>query len=175
MKKIEIKKLSLLNFKGIRKLEINYFAKETKIFGDNATGKTSIFDAFSWLLFGKDSNDRTQFEIKTLDKNNNVIHKLDHEVSAILLIDDEEVALSRTLKEKWVKKRGALEAEYTGNETSYTWDEVPVSAGEFSKKISEIVDENVFKLITSPTAFNSLKWQDQRQELIKYIGRCNRC
>ena len=170
MKTIQLKSLRLLNFKGIKKLEIKDFEKETNIFGANGTGKTSIFDAFTWLLFGKDSTDRTAFEIKTLDENNNVIPKIDHEVEAVIEVNGETYSLRRTFVEKWQKKRGSLEAEFTGNETLYHWNDVPMTLRDYSAKISGLVNENVFKLITSPTAFNSLKWQDQRQALIDISG-----
>lgn len=169
MKTIKIKSLSLINFKGIKSLNID-FGKETNIHGANGTGKTSIFDAFTWLLFGKDSTDRTAFELKTLDQDNNVIPKIDHEVSAVIEVDGEECELKRIFKEKWVKRRGALESEFGGNETHYFWNDVPLTQRDFSAKISNLVDESVFKLITSPTAFNSLKWQDQRQVLIDISG-----
>lgn len=170
MKTIKIKSLKLTNFKGIRKLEINDLSNETFIYGDNGTGKTSIFDAFTWLLFGKDSTDRKDFEIKTLDKHNNVIPKIDHEVEAIIDVDGERIELRRIFREKWVTRRGSTEAEFNGNETLYEWNGVPHTASEYSNKISNIVDEKVFKMITNPAAFNSLKWQDQRDVLIEMTG-----
>lgn len=170
MNQIKIKSISLVNFKGLRNLEIKNFEKETFIFGDNGTGKSTVFDAFTWLLFGKDSQDRTSFEIKTLDQFNQPIPKLDHEVSAILEVNNELIELKRVLREKWVTKRGSSEAEFSGNETVYFWNDVPLSAKEFSSKIDAILDEKIFKLITNPFAFNSLKWQDRRQVLIDMVG-----
>lgn len=170
MNQVKIKSLSLVNFKGIRKLELKDLQKVTNIYGDNGTGKTSVFDAFTWLLFGKDSSDRTAFEIKTLDQFNNQIPKLDHEVSAVMEINGEEIEVKRILREKWVTKRGAEEAEFAGNETVYFWNDVPLSAKEFSNKISQVIDEKIFKLITNPLAFNSLKWQDRRMVLIDMVG-----
>lgn len=169
MSTIKLQNLSLLNFKGIRKLNID-FEENTSIYGANGTGKTTVFDAFTWLLFGKDSSGNTQFEIKTLDENNNAIPQIDHEVSATLLINDEPAEIKRIYREKWVKKRGSLEAEFSGHETIYFWNEVPISAKEFTSKISEIIDENLFKLITNPLVFNALKWQEQRQVLIDISG-----
>ncbi|CAL67443.1 AAA family ATPase [Christiangramia forsetii] len=166
MKTIQIKSLILRNFKGIKNLKIEDFQKETSIWGANATGKTTIVDAFSWLLFGKDSTDRTNFEIKTLDKNNQVIPKIDHEVEAVITVDGEEIGLKRTYREKWTKKKGALVSEFNGHETLYSWNEVPMTQRDYTAKISSLVDESVFKLITSPAAFNLLKWQDQRQVLL---------
>lgn len=169
MSKIILKKMTLINFKGIKNLSID-FNENTNIFGANGTGKTSVFDAFTWLMFGKDSTDRKDFEIKTLDAFNMAIPKIEHEVSALVLVDGEEVSIKRILKEKWVKQRGALESEFTGNETLYYWNEVPLSQKEFQNKVSQILDESIFNLITSPTAFNALKWQDRRNVLIQIAG-----
>lgn len=166
MKKVILKSLSITNFKGIKNLELSDLSSVTNIYGDNATGKTTIFDAFIWLLFDKDSSDRSTFEIKPLDENNNVIPKTENEVSAVLLIDGKPLPLKKIHKEKWVKKKGSIEAEFTGNETLYYWDDVPVKRNEYKTNIEGIISEEVFKLITSPTAFNSLKWQDQRQMLV---------
>lgn len=169
MKNIVIQKINLINFKGLRNQEIN-FDKNTNIFGDNGTGKTTIFDAFTWMLFGKDSTDRKDFQIKTLDKYNVVIPQIEHEVSAILIVDGEEVSIRRILKENWVKKRGSLESEFSGNVTDYYWNEVPMQQKEFQTKVSQILDEAVFKMITNPLAFNQMKWQDRRNALIQIVG-----
>lgn len=170
MNHIILKQLNLLNFKGIRNLTITDFDKSTNIYGANGTGKTSVFDSFTWLLFGKDSQDRSTFEIKTLDSNNKVISKLDHEVSAILEVNGELLEIKRTYKEKWTTKRGSDIAEFSGHSTEFHWNEVPVSQKEYNAKVSQIIDEKIFKLISNPLAFNSLKWQDQRQVLTAISG-----
>ncbi len=169
MNNVQLKRLSVLNFKGLRNLSIN-FDNNTNIFGDNGTGKTTIFDSILWLLFGKDSTDRKDFELKTLDSDNNVIPKIDHEVEGDFLVNSEPVRLKRVFREKWVKTKGALESEFSGNETLYYWNDVPMSQKQYNEKVGEIIDEKVFKLITSPSAFNSLKWQDRRDVLVKIAG-----
>lgn len=169
MKKVRIKTLSLTNFKGIKSQTIN-MVDVTRIYGDNATGKTTIVDAFTWLLFGKDSQDKKDFNIKTLDKNNNVIHKLDHEVTGVLEVDNREVTLRRCYKEKWVTRRGSADAELSGHETLFFWNDVPLQAGEYQDKINELLSENLFKLITSPLYFNNMKWQDRRNILVNISG-----
>lgn len=170
MKTIKINSLKLTNFKGIRSLELNELSHETHIYGDNGVGKTTVFDAFVWLLFGKDSTDRKSFEVQTLDSNNNIIPRMEAQVTASLVIDGSDVELTRIMRQKWVKKKGALEAEFTGNETVYEWNGVPMNAGDYAGKVNDIVDERVFKMITNPAAFNSLKWQDQRDVLIDMSG-----
>ncbi|HHD2753239.1 TPA: recombinase RecF [Clostridium perfringens] len=170
MKSIILKALILRNFKGIKDLRVN-FNKVTDILGDNAAGKTTIFDGFTWLLFDKNSLDAKDFEIKTLDKNNNVIHGLDHEVSALLNIDGVEKKLTKIYKEKWTKKRGEAEKQLTGHTTDYYIDDVPVKKGEFQEAIGNIINEKLFKLITNPLYFSTvLNWKDRRNVLLSIIG-----
>lgn len=167
--KITLKKLSLINFKGIKNLVIE-FNTLTNIFGENATGKTTVMDSFLWLLFGKDSSDRKDFEIKTLTVAGKAIEKIDHEVTGLLDIDGEAIEIKRILREKWQKKRGSTESEFTGNETLYYWNEVPMQAKEFAEKISGYVAEGLFKLITNPLYFNSLPWEKRRSALMQIAG-----
>lgn len=168
---IRLLKIKLTNFKGIRSLEIP-FSNNTSIYGDNAAGKTSVFDAFTWCLFGKDSSDRKDFEVKTLDINNEVIPNIEHEVETSLQIEQQVITVKRVLREKWTKKRGSTETEFTGNETLYFWNDVPCQQKEFQEKVSSIVDENLFKLITNLLYFNvNMKWQDRREVLFSMADK----
>lgn len=170
LKNIVLKSLRLKNFKGIKDLTVD-FSKATNIFGENATGKTTLFDAATWLLFDKDSQDRTTFEIKTLDINNNVLHGLEHEVIGVVSVDGRDITLTKTYKEKWTKKRGEAERELTGHETLYYIDEVPVKKSEYQDKINSIINEQLFKLISNPLYFSvNMKWQDRRKALLDIIG-----
>lgn len=170
MSKIRLKNLALKNFKGIKDLTLS-FDKITNIYGDNGTGKTTIFDAFTWLLFDKDSQDRTAFEIKTLDSNGEAIHGIDHQVIGTLEVDGKSITLIKILREKWTKKKGEAERQLTGHETVYYIDDVPVKQSEYKAKINNIIDENLFKLISNPTYFSTnLKWQDRRKTILDIIG-----
>lgn len=170
MQQIKLKRLSLINFKGIKKLDISFNPETTDISGDNATGKTTVFDAFLWLLFGKDSFDRTSFNIKTLDDKGAVIEKLSHEVTGVILVDGKEITFRRTYNEKWTKKRGTETEEFTGHESTYFVDEVPCTMAEYNQKVSELCAEQHFKLITNPAYFPSQKKEVQRQILISIAG-----
>lgn len=168
---IKISNLKLKNFKGIKDLEINFNCQNTNVYGANATGKTTIFDAFKWLFFDKDSNDRKDFNIKTLDSNNKPIHFLEHEVEAILVIDGMDMTFRKVLQEKWVKARGQSEREFSGHETNYWIDEVPVKKKDYEEKINSLIPESLFKLITDPSYFNNqLKWTERRELLINISG-----
>ncbi|MBC1722286.1 ATP-binding protein [Listeria seeligeri] len=170
MKTIKLLKLQLENFKGIKELEID-FQDNTSIYGANASGKTTILDAFTWLLFDKDSTNKKDFAIKTLDTEGNAIHKLNHVVTAQLSIDGEQVELSKKYMEKWTKAKGKLEQELTSHTTEYYIDEIKKKANEYKSFISELLDEELFKLITNPLFFNEqFDWKKRRAMLIKIAG-----
>lgn len=166
---IRLVNLELHNFKGIKELKVE-FGKVTSIKGDNGLGKTTIMDAFNWLLFDKDSKDRKNFEIKTLGEDGQALHGLEHSVIAVLEIDDNNITLGKIYKEKWTKKRGMATKEFTGHETLYSINEIPVKKKEYEEKIKEILIEKIFKLVTNPTYFPSLGWKEQREIIQEIIG-----
>lgn len=170
--KIKLKTLELHNFKGIKDFKID-FGSVTNIKGANGLGKSTIMDSFMWLLFDKDSKDRKNFEIKTIDKSGEVIHGLEHSVTGTLEVDCHDITLGKIYKEKWTKKRGMATKEFTGHETLYSINEVPVKKKEFEEKIKEILDEKIFKLVTNPNYFANLKWQEQRTIIQEIIGDIN--
>jgi len=171
MKNIILKSLELVNFKGISHVQFDDLnPKENSFFGKNEAGKTTLFNAFLWLMFGKDLNNRKDYEIKPLDSNNKPTKGLNAEVHAVLLINNEEVTISRIYKEKWKTIKGSELKSFDGHETDLIFNSVPVALKEFNLKISEIVKEDIFKLITNPLAFESLKWQDKRAVLVSIVG-----
>ena len=163
--RISIKNMEIVNFKGIRKLDIKFDEGMTSIRGGNGTGKTSVFDAFMWLLFGKDSQGRKEFSVKSLDTKGNEIPKIEHSVTGVFDIDGTSLVLKKTLREKWIKKRGSAEEVFAGNEGIYEINNVNVRQWEYQNKIDEIIDEEVFRLITNPVLFSGSKWQVQRKIL----------
>lgn len=166
---ILLKKLSLKNFKGVKELSFD-FEKITNITGENGTGKTTIFDGFLWLLFGKDSQGKSAFEVQPLDSQGNVLHGLETNVTAILDVDGYERTFSRTLSEKWVKQRGQAEAELKGTQTTFEVDGIPTKLKDYQATINNIVNEDLFKMVTNPLYFPSIKWQDQRKILLEITG-----
>lgn len=166
---IILKSLKLHNFKGIKDFEVE-FGHVTDIKGKNGLGKSTIFDAFNWLLFDKDSQGRKNFEIKTLDETGEPLHKLEHKVEGNLIIDGIQLSLAKTFKEKWTKKRGQATQEFSGHETTYSINGVPVKKKDYEEKIKEIMDEGLFKLVTNPMYFPNLNWKEQRTIVQEIIG-----
>lgn len=167
--------LTLENFKGVKSFMLDANGQNVNVFGSNGCGKSTLFDAFTWLLFGKNSHDEKDYGIKTLDEKGEVIPRIDHKVTAVIEHDGRTIELSRTYKEKWRKQRGAAEAVMVGNTTEYAYGPVgaatPISAGEYAKAINGLIDEKIFKLITDPLYFNErLSWQERRQLLMQLCG-----
>lgn len=166
--KIELQELTITNFKGV-KSQLLTPGKVTNVFGANETGKTTLYDAFLWLLFDKDSSDRSKFAIKnTVDTS---LNRTDHEVKAILQVDSRTVTLKKVYKEVWEKKRGSDTSVFTKNEAQYFWNDTPCNMGDYQKRLSELIGEEAFKLITSTRYFNEvLTWQRRRDVLLKVAG-----
>ena len=162
---IKIKTLKLQNFKGIKDLTID-FNDTTNISGDNAVGKTTIFDAYSWLLWDKDSLNRKDFAIKPFDKNGQEIHNLESMVEGTLEFDDEEITLKKIYKEIWTKKRGSTQAEFTGHTTDYYINSVPIKKKEYTDRLATVIDEENFNLLSNPLYFNQILDKNKRREVI---------
>jgi len=164
-------KLKLNNFKGIKQFTLDTQGGNVDIFGDNATGKTTLYDAFLWLLFDKDSQNKKDFSIKTLDKGGSVLQGLDHAVEGTFDLDDKLITFTKSYSEQWTKKRGSAEKTFTGHTTDYYIDLVPVKKKEYEARIAEIVKEDIFRLLTNPAYFNEhLNWQDRRKILLDVCG-----
>lgn len=168
---MKLLQLVLNNFKGIRHFVLDTQGGNVSVFGDNATGKTTLFDAITWLLFDKDSQNKKDFDIKTLDENNQPYHHLQHEVEGVFEDKGKEISLKKSYYEKWTKKRGAAKEEFTGHTTDYYIDGVPVKKKEYVDLVASIADENIFKLLTNPLYFNTqLHWEKRREMLTEVCG-----
>lgn len=163
--------LRLRNFKGVRAFELRAEGRDVTIYGDNATGKTSVADALMWVLFGKNSENRKDFGIKTLE-HGRAVSALEHEVEAVLDVGGGKLlTLRKVYEEVHTKKRGQATREFTGHTTSHFVDGVPVTAGEYAERVNALMDEGAFRLLTDPRYFNEvLKWQDRRRILLEVCG-----
>lgn len=165
-----LKSLHMENFKGIKSLDVN-FSNKTSIKGQNAAGKTTIFDAFTWLLFNKNSVGEEKFNVRPLDKDGNRIDNVEIKVVGVVDVDGKEVELSKVQKQNWVKKRGTDTVTLQGNVNSFEIDGYPKSEAEFKSYVSGLAQsEEMFKMLTNPQYFSSLKWKEQRDILMKLVA-----
>lgn len=171
MNSIKIKSLTLENFKCHKNLVLHFNGGNASIYGDNATGKTSIYDALTWLLFGKDShgNGEKNIEIKPLGEDGEVKdHNALTAVEAVLLVNGGEVIFRRTYQEVWSTKRGSAEPTYDGNTSEYYIDGVPLKKYAFAEAVGALVSEDAFRMLTSVSHFaDGISWQARREVLFR--------
>lgn len=172
MNDIRLHTLTIEHFKGVDHLALAFGGGDADIYGDNATGKTTVYDALTWLLFGKNSAGAGTFEIKPLDREGNV---KDHEaitaVEADMEWDEGRVTLRRTYGEKWSVKRGQGEATFDGNTSDYAIDGVPCKKFEFDRHVAAMVDEDLFKALTNVHHFcGNMDWKERRRVLFDVCG-----
>lgn len=174
MKEIKINRLTLENFKCHRLLNLVLDGGSVSIYGDNATGKTSIYDALTWLLFGKDSlgNGEKNIDIKPLDANGEVRdHQAITSVEAEFLVDGQVQTFQRTYREIWATRRGTGTPVYEGNTSDYFVNGVPCKKNAFDAAIKEMVSEDLFRMLTSVSHFAAgMKWQERRAVLFDMAG-----
>ena len=162
--------LKLNNFKGLTG-SFTFKGVNYRIIGDNGAGKTTYFDAFTWLLYDEDSTGRTNFEIKTLGEDNEPLHHLEHTVEATLTIDGETLVLRKTYMEKHRPKDGCDDQQELEGHTTHCYvDHVRVTRQEYNETVEKVVGKELFRLLTSPAGFNSLHWKNRRSLLMESFG-----
>ena len=158
--------LKLSMFKGIKDFELNCNGQNYNVYGDNATGKTTLKDALNWLLFDKNSADKKDFDIMRIEQGE-VVHKTEPTVEAVFDMEDgRTVQLKKVYKEKWTKPRGQLAEVMAGHTTTYYINEVVKGATAYRNFINSIIDENKFKVLTEPRYFNETLSVDERKRIL---------
>lgn len=164
---IVLKSLDLVHFKCFPKLHLDFHEGVNNIYGENAAGKTSVYDSLTWLLFNKDSAGNARPDIKPHGAPQGTMP----EVTAILIVDGEPIKLRKVLREKWEKPRGSSIERYAGDTRDYYIDDVPLAENEYKRRIAELIDENRFKLLTDVWAVTSkMHWKDRRALLAEICG-----
>lgn len=167
---IKFKKIRIRNFRGLVSFDANLEGRSVRISGANGLGKSSVADAITWVLFGKDSRRRTAFPIDPVDDAGRIIHHLDVSVELELLIDGQPTTLRRRRQEKWVQKRGMTTEQLDGHQTTCYIDGRPLPSSDFSSHVDTIVKEELFRALTTPDYFPSLPMDQQYRLLVKIVG-----
>lgn len=166
MKQITLQNMKIRNFKGFKEFNLEADGKNMRIYGDNATGKTSLYDAFLWALFGKDSTGASDFAWKPLDEDNQPVHHLETEVELILNIEDIKLKLNRMIEEKWTRKRGSDTKTFDKHETTYRINGIKTTQAKYKKHIEEIISEETFKQLTNVYYVAETLHHKKRRELL---------
>lgn len=171
---MKLYRLTLNNFQGIKSLSFDFDeGKSASIYGDNATGKTTCYNALTWLLFDKASTAAKNFTPKTKGPDGD-IHHLDHSAEAVFITDTgRQITLKKTYHESYKKKRGSALEEFAGHTTEYEVDGVPVKEKEFTETVIGFCggDTEKPKMLTMPDYFpEQLAWDSRRKILLEICG-----
>lgn len=169
MTEYKIASIKMQNFCGIKSLDITPNGADLSIYGDNATGKTTIANAFAWLFTGKNAAGTADFDPAPLDGGNGKIHNLETSV-AVKFTDGTEYR--RVLTEVWTKKRGEVTAQLTGTKTTYYKDDVPLKEKEFSADVdANFGGAESFRVLTAVGYFPVvMDWKARRRLLLDMCG-----
>lgn len=171
MKKVLLKKMVIDNFKCISHKEIAFDDAITMITGPNGSGKTTIYDAYCWVFQNCDSEGVSQFKVQPLDADSNVLEKVNTSVRLEFLVDDVKVVLERSLSQKWRKPRNSETEVFSGTDSTYCIDSVPMGMTEYYNRISEIFCSNQdIRLLSSVYPFFSLSKEEKRRKLMEMAG-----
>lgn len=163
-----LKKLQLQNFKGIKEFTLDAQGCSCSVYGTNASGKTSVADALSWLLFDKAYTDEVGFSPKPKDASGKEIHYLDTSVEAEF-VDGTE--FKKVLSEVWTKKRGSSEAVYSGNTIQYFVESVPVPKKAYDAAVDMMCPSRLVQVLSKPSFFpDTMPWQKRRELLLEVCG-----
>lgn len=169
MKLIE---LTLENFQGIRGLTLSFGGKSASIYGDNATGKTTVFNAITWLLFDKPGNGAKNFTPKTKGADGD-LHNLEHSAEATFLDGGRMITLKKVYHEVYKKQRGSAHEEFSGHTVDYYLDGVPVKEKEYAAAVLAMTggDSEKPKMLTMPDYFSEgMPWEARRRILLELLG-----
>lgn len=171
MTKVRLKTIALHNFKAVHDAKFDFDGRNAVISGRNGSGKTTVYEAYYWCLFGKTL--APNGVVQTLDKNNEVIHKVDTIVEVVLNVDNEyDVSIRRTVMEDW-KAKNTPDEKLTGTKVQRFWNDVPVSMAEYKKKLNAIIPIAQWQMLSNNSAFMACKADDRRKMLLSIAGQVN--
>lgn len=149
--KVEVKKISLENYKKFPSKSVDLFPR-TEISGRNREGKSTLQDAYLDILTGKMANGTEPTSIRR--KENGVeVPKVDVIRELTLVIDGKEKVIRKITKQKWRKPRGQSEEVFDGNETSYEIDGFPAKSKDYTEFIQSIAEPSTLLMCSNPKPF----------------------
>ncbi|MDT0884639.1 AAA family ATPase [Staphylococcus pseudintermedius] len=172
---LRLNKLTIENFAGIKEQIFEFDGHNSKIYGANGSGKTTTATALQWLLFDKGLDGSTKsFNPVPVDINNHELYELIPTVEAEFTIDNHTLVLRKESRPKYTTNQKTNRKEYSHSRTKRQFiNEEPVKISDYKSRIKDVIDEDVFKLITNPAAFNNLDWKKRREILFEIADPIN--
>ena len=170
MKQVAIKKIMLENWRAQNR--VVEFGQTNEIRGRNKEGKSSIMNAFLWLMTGCDEYDRANYQLFDNTVEQTYDNAKPASVEAVLDIDGYEYTFKKTAKQGWSRPRGKSEYERKGTDdyTFYT-DGIEVSATQYKSQIeSFLAPIDKLKIMLNLRYFLMLDWKDMRKQLETMVG-----
>jgi len=165
---MQIIKLELRNFQGVKYLKLDFEGENADIFGKNASGKTTIKNAHCWLLVGRAGDGIKNYTPKTNDENGGYLHNLEHSAEETLRRDDGSIiTYKKVYHEVYKKTNGTGKEVPSGNTIDYFVNSVPTTEKDYLLSVSTLGDPEQLKILTIPEYFPSeLPWEKRRRILL---------
>lgn len=172
MKVIRLLSLEITSFRGISSFVLAPNGECATVSGANGTGKSTLANAFLWLLTGKDMQGRDNYNIFPLDEKGQRLTGCTPCVTAVLSEDGVQKKFARKLCEKWSKKRGTSEKEYCGDETVYHINDAPCSARDYTAAIESLCPARILALMLNASYFSeqTKDYRERRRLLLEQFG-----
>ena len=165
-------RLRLENFQGIKSLEITPNGKNYMIGGKNGEGKSTIANAISYLLFSVPADGSKGWNPKTVDENGEEVHHLNHKAEALFDLENgDTILLTKSFHEVYTKKRQSKSEEFSGHTTDYFINGKAITESQYQLALRELFEPEKGKMLTLPDYFAfQMPWQERRLALIKASG-----
>lgn len=170
MKKVTLKRLTLENWRAQNRTVD--FAERTVVRGANGAGKSTVFDAFLWLLTGVDAQNRTNYDLYDNTKEFTPENAVPAVTEGVFDIDGTEYVFKRSAMQKWTRKRGTNVYEKAkSDEYTYYIDGLAVSAKIYNERIAAIfADIEKLKLMLNVRHYQMLDWKMLRKHFADMVG-----
>lgn len=158
--KATIKRISLENFKGVKNATYQFDGKNVSAIGQNGAGKTTLFTAYMWLMADKDSDLKSNPNIRPLGT-----EECTPRVEIVFNNGDFDITVAK-IQKCTVKKGKNGGADTVSLSNSYEVNSVEYGERDFKKKMAEYgFDFDLFLPLSHPDVFTSQKSADMRKVL----------
>ena len=165
MKTVKIKSLHIQNFGNIKDLSIN-FGRKTLISGRNEAGKTTINDAYSWIMTNKLANGSQADGIRPHDRSGIEDDNAVISVSAVIEIDGAEKEFLKEQRKEYTQRTG----KFKGNNNLYFINGVPKKEKEYKAYVEEkILEPDNLELCTNASVLLNMDTKKRRAVIFDMV------